>query len=39
MELQQLYHALGATGGGGQEPPEHAPGDDDDVIDAEFTEG
>jgi molecular chaperone DnaK len=39
MELQQLYHALGATGGGGQEPPEQAPGGDDDVIDAEFTEG
>jgi molecular chaperone DnaK len=35
-ELQQVYHSLGATASAPQDQS-RAPGDDDDVIDAEFT--
>jgi molecular chaperone DnaK len=36
-ELQQVYHGLGATTSGPQDQPSAPRGDDDDVIDAEFT--
>ncbi|MFJ9787392.1 molecular chaperone DnaK [Amycolatopsis sp. NPDC101161] len=37
-ELQQLYHGLAAAGGdAGPQPDAGRPGDDGDVIDAEFT--
>jgi len=36
-ELQQVYHSLGATTSAPQGQPSAPPGDDDDVIDAEFT--
>jgi len=36
-DLQQVYHGLGATASAPQDQPGTPPGDDDDVIDAEFT--
>jgi molecular chaperone DnaK len=36
-ELQQVYHSLGATTAAPQDQPSASRGDDDDVIDAEFT--
>ena len=36
-ELQQVYHSLGATSSAPQDQPSAPRGDDDDVIDAEFT--
>jgi molecular chaperone DnaK len=36
-ELQQVYHGLGATTSVPQGQPSAPAGDDDDVIDAEFT--
>jgi molecular chaperone DnaK len=36
-DLQQVYHGLGATASAPQEQPGTPPGDDEDVIDAEFT--
>ncbi len=36
-ELQQVYHSLGATTSAPQDQPSASRGDDDDVIDAEFT--
>src|SRR6516225_3109084 len=36
-ELQQVYHGLGATTSAPQDQSSAPPGDDDDVIDAEFT--
>jgi molecular chaperone DnaK len=36
-ELQQLYHSLGATTSAPQDQPSAPRGEDDDVIDAEFT--
>jgi len=36
-ELQQVYHSLGATTSAPQDQPSAPRGDDDDVIDAEFT--
>jgi molecular chaperone DnaK len=36
-ELQQVYHSLGATTSAPQDQPGASRGDDDDVIDAEFT--
>jgi molecular chaperone DnaK len=36
-ELQQVYHSLGATASAPQDQPSAPRGDDDDVIDAEFT--
>jgi len=36
-ELQQVYHGLGATASAPQDQGSEARGDDDDVIDAEFT--
>jgi len=36
-ELQQVYHSLGATASAPQDQPSAPQGDDDDVIDAEFT--
>ena len=36
-ELQQVYHSLGATTAAPQDQPGAPRGDDDDVIDAEFT--
>ncbi|HXO24116.1 MAG TPA: molecular chaperone DnaK, partial [Streptosporangiaceae bacterium] len=36
-ELQQVYHSLGATTAAPQDQPGPPRGDDDDVIDAEFT--
>ncbi len=36
-ELQQVYHSLGATTSVPQDQPSAPAGDDDDVIDAEFT--
>ena len=36
-ELQQVYHSLGATTSAPQDQPSAPRGEDDDVIDAEFT--
>jgi len=36
-ELQQVYHSLGAATAAPQDQPSAPRGDDDDVIDAEFT--
>jgi molecular chaperone DnaK len=36
-ELQQVYHSRGAATSAPQDQPSAPPGDDDDVIDAEFT--
>ena len=36
-ELQQVYHSLGATTSAPQDQPGAPRGDDDDVIDAEFS--
>jgi len=36
-ELQQVYHSLGATTSAPQDQSSAPRGDDDDVIDAEFT--